>query len=126
MNKPIRIQRKRIKGFKMPANTTSVTRPGKWGNPFTVASLIAEAKEQWLKFGQSNPHLILNAAQEQAVNLFRAGIEGKIDNDLTPAEYAQFEWMRANLHQLRGKNLACFCSTGSCCHADVLLEFANA
>ncbi len=32
--KPIRVQRKRVKGWKMPKNTVSVTRPGKWGNPF--------------------------------------------------------------------------------------------
>ena len=31
---PERIQRKRVKGWKMPENTVSVTRPGKWGNPF--------------------------------------------------------------------------------------------
>ena len=36
--KPQRIQRKRIKGWKMPENTVSVTRPGKWGNPFTYAN----------------------------------------------------------------------------------------
>ncbi len=29
---PERIQRKRIKGWKMPPNTVSVTRPGPWGN----------------------------------------------------------------------------------------------
>jgi hypothetical protein len=32
-----RIQRKRHKGWRMPPNTVSVTRPGKWGNPFRVA-----------------------------------------------------------------------------------------
>jgi len=32
--KPIRIQRKRTKGWRMPPNTICVTRPGKWGNPF--------------------------------------------------------------------------------------------
>lgn len=31
---PIRIQRKRTKGWRMPPNTKCVTRPGKWGNPF--------------------------------------------------------------------------------------------
>ncbi len=36
MTKPIRVQRKRTKGWKMPPNTVSVCRPGKWGNPFTV------------------------------------------------------------------------------------------
>ena len=28
--------------------------------------------------------------------------------------------------QLRGKNLACWCKPGDPCHADVLLEMANA
>lgn len=32
--KPIRIQRKRTKGWKMPENTVYVGRPSKWGNPF--------------------------------------------------------------------------------------------
>ena len=31
--KPVRIQRKRTKGWRMPPNTVCVTRPGKWGNP---------------------------------------------------------------------------------------------
>ena len=35
--KPQRIQRKRIKGWRMPDNTVSVTRPGRWGNPFPVS-----------------------------------------------------------------------------------------
>ena len=33
---PKRIQRKRTKGWKMPTNTVSVCRPGKWGNPWRV------------------------------------------------------------------------------------------
>ena len=33
---PERIQRKRTKGWKMPPNTVSVTRPGRYGNPFRV------------------------------------------------------------------------------------------
>jgi hypothetical protein len=33
---PKRIQRKRTKGWKMPPNTVSVCRPGRWGNPFKV------------------------------------------------------------------------------------------
>lgn len=31
---PERIQRKRTKGWRMPPNTVSVTRPGRWGNPY--------------------------------------------------------------------------------------------
>ena len=33
---PRRIQRKRIKGWKMPRNTIYVGRPSQWGNPFPV------------------------------------------------------------------------------------------
>jgi hypothetical protein len=35
---PIRIQRKRSKGWRMPPNTIYVGRGSKWGNPFTVAN----------------------------------------------------------------------------------------
>jgi hypothetical protein len=33
---PKRIQRKRIKGWRMPANAVYVGRPTKWGNQFSV------------------------------------------------------------------------------------------
>lgn len=33
---PRRIQRKRTKGWRMPENTVSVCRPGRWGNPHVV------------------------------------------------------------------------------------------
>ena len=33
---PRRIQRRRTKGWRMPENTVSVCRPGKWGNPHPV------------------------------------------------------------------------------------------
>ena len=33
---PKRIQRKRTKGWRKPEGAVSVTRPGKWGNPFTI------------------------------------------------------------------------------------------
>lgn len=36
MSKPQRIQRQRIKGWRMPPNTVSVTRPGRYGNPYRV------------------------------------------------------------------------------------------
>ena len=39
---PTRIQRKRTKGWRMPPNTVSVTRPGWLGNPFKVADEIGE------------------------------------------------------------------------------------
>ena len=35
-DKPIRVQLRRTKGWRMPPNTVSVARPGKWGNPYRV------------------------------------------------------------------------------------------
>ena len=35
MSAPVRIQRKRTKGWKMPPNTIYVGRGSTWGNPFT-------------------------------------------------------------------------------------------
>jgi len=32
----IRIQRKRTKGWRKPAGAVNCTRPGKWGNPYSV------------------------------------------------------------------------------------------
>lgn len=35
-----RIQRKRTRGWKMPANAVYVGRPGKWGNPYKIGTIM--------------------------------------------------------------------------------------
>ena len=99
---PVRIQRKRTKGWKMPPDTVCVARPSKWGNPFRPNS--------WNEPGFSP----VPDDATMAVKWYR--------EDLTKV-------LRANpdaLAPLRGKNLACWCAVGAPCHADVLLELANA
>lgn len=83
MTGPLRIQRKRAKGWKMPPNTVYVGRPTKWGNPY--------------------------GASPEDLARYRVQAIGCL-----PVE------------ELRGKNLACWCPLSSPCHADVLLELANA
>lgn len=34
--KPHRVQLRRTRGWRMPPNTVSVSRPGPWGNPYAV------------------------------------------------------------------------------------------
>jgi hypothetical protein len=49
---------------------------------------------------------------EEAVRRFRKGI-------------LKGRQRKARLHELAGKNLACYCKLDALCHADVLLELAN-
>lgn len=100
---PQRIQRQRRAGWRMPPNTVYVGRPTKWGNPFVPADL-----------GETHSH---HAAVLDCVRSFRAAVER---ND---GDYIDFDI--ADLKQLRGKNLACWCPLDQPCHADVLLELAN-
>jgi hypothetical protein len=90
-----RIQRKRTKGWKMPAGAVYVGRPTKWGNPF-------------LK--------IVGVSAESAVRRYR-----ELMLDTTEGPNA-VETIRK---RLRGKDLACWCKLDQPCHADVLLEIAN-
>lgn len=94
---PRRVQRRRTKGWRMPENTISVTRPGRWGNPF--------------RMGMEQPAI---RDAEHAVELYRHMLSKRPD------------LVAAARRDLQGKNLACFCSPAAACHADVLLEIANA
>lgn len=95
---PKRIQRRRTKGWRMPEGAVSVTRPGKWGNPFIVGH---DSPYQWAP----------DAAT--AVRWYR---------DLLSKNYELAEAARV---ELAGKDLACWCPLDAPCHADVLLEVAN-
>ncbi len=106
---PERVQRKRVKGWKMPENTVSVTRPGTFGNPFTVK----EAQDAGYKDGRT-----------MALFGFKEWISEK-DNDFNDLLPEKRKKLLENIHKLKGKNLACFCKEGEPCHADFLLELAN-
>lgn len=110
---PIRIQRKRIKGWRMPLNTVSVTRPGKYGNPYYPGC--------GLGFGGFDEamqpvHWRLETPAD-AVRHFREYMR-LMKRD----EPQRFEELVA---PLRGKNVACFCRADEPCHGDVWLELAN-
>ena len=110
---PERIQRKRTKGWKMPPNTVSVTRPGKWGNRFRLGEIVQRFSKE--KICET---FTIETAQ-QAVDCYREYMEDHLANPLAA------KVVRSALEELRGKNLACWCPIGQPCHADVLLEIAN-
>jgi hypothetical protein len=101
---PTRIQRKRVKGWRMPPNAISVTRPGKYGNPFKVGERVED---------ESVPNGYWFIDEVHCLELFEMHVNAQLlDNP---------HW----LDPLRGKDLACFCPLTSPCHADVLLRLAN-
>ena len=98
---PRRIQRKRTKGWRMPANTVYVGRPTIWGNRYTVNGF-------YLAVYAGTP---LTQAKQSCVDWFESKASDEF-KDLCKVE-------------LRGKNLACWCPLDQPCHADVLLSIAN-
>jgi len=103
---PKRIQRKRTKGWRMPAGAVSVTRPGLFGNPYYVSDAQEDVFDpQWC------------VLPEEAVAKYRVYLR-RTTRGRQIALCAR--------RTLRGKDLACFCPPGKPCHADVLLEIANA
>jgi hypothetical protein len=121
MATPIRIQRKRTKGWKMPENTVYVGRGSPWGNPARVGHL----------FPEPDVGVVEDAAH--ATVIFQDGVECGLEG---------FPDILKIQQDLYGKNLACWC--GLCenhkegkpfdeecrgcetCHADLLGRIANA
>jgi hypothetical protein len=102
-----RIRLSRAKGWRLPANTVVVSRPGKWGNPFVVGR---------------------DGTQAQCVGLFIQLARGFISFCDTPdvdTQMSAHRRIRRSIASLRGKNLACWCALDKPCHADVLLHLAN-
>lgn len=104
---PKRIQLSRRKGWRMPENTVSVARPGKWGNPFALGELKTFVNDD----DPTDIIVVVPFTRREAVDAFRW--------------LASQSKHRAAIQALRGKNLACWCPLDAPCHADVLLELAN-
>jgi|SRR6185437_1060278 len=104
---PKRIQRKRTKGWKLPEGAVCVTRPGKWGNPFIVSPKVKPGSRSGVGY-------IAVPTVEDAIDCFREMLLMKPD------------FVEGIKVELSGKDLACFCPLDQPCHADVLLEIANA
>src|SRR5579872_6149368 len=104
---PRRVQRLRVRGWKMPANTIYVGRPTVWGNPFKPSNGDCDHPDCGPK---SHPPL----TRQGAVDAYRIYLPGLLA--------AQNKGL---IQTLRGKNLACWCRLDEPCHADVLLQVAN-
>lgn len=100
----------------MPANTVKVDRSSQYGNPFVIGEVSPD--EDVLGAGTPRELCgIMVRDRAHAIELFRAWVHGRSD--------VARRW-RESVHTLRGKNLACWCPLNGPCHAEVLLELAEA
>lgn len=92
----------------MPGEAVYVGRPSKWGNPFALSEwgeVAAEMYEDWLAYGGTVPYPHPGQSAELSVRRER---------------------ILEDIGEIRGKDLVCWCEWAAPCHADVLLEIANA
>ena len=127
---PVRVQRLRTKGYRLPPNTVYVGRGTKWGNPFRVGDGLNLTTLDLTHSVDGRPFrypvkesMTAVISQELAVDLYgvllrwrHVGMSRAL-RDLPMASQVRTE--------LAGKNLACWCPPDQPCHADVLLEIAN-
>lgn len=120
MDEPQRIQLSRKKGWRKPEGAVVVSRPGKWGNPFTL---------EWVRLGM--PNFTDREARVYAVRVFEAWLtDDAYAAPLLGSLPYRREWMLANLHALAGKDLCCWCPQPKdgevdWCHAAVLMRLAD-
>ena len=111
---PLRVQRKRTKGARLPEGAFCVTRPGPWGNPFKVDSCIEAG------FARTREE-----AGRMCVECFADWLlKGDLSDWWNESSREKWQYMRDNLWRLKGKRLACFCPLDRPCHADILATFA--
>ena len=95
---PGRVLLRRAKGWRKPENTVVIARPSRWGNPYAIGDPAQGG-----------------ITREEAVARYRDALHaGRLPYSV--------DEVRA---ELRGRNLACWCSLDGPCHAEVLLEVAN-
>ncbi|MBB4574436.1 DUF4326 domain-containing protein [Rhizobium lentis] len=135
MTTPVRLQLSRAKGFNLQAASEAanglaaikVDRTSPFGNHYAFSKDPFSKPAVWDVFGRGT--IVKSCASRQeaveyAIECYRADIcntgphnHRLIDPVPTPADIAK---------ALRGFNLACWCKLGEPCHADILLELANA
>lgn len=107
MTAPVRIQRRRTKGWRMPEGAVYVGRPTGWGNPYAVGWRYA------IEYPGGRREVYADVRDRaQAVELYRTWLRD------------QPSMIDAIRDELAGRDLACWCPLNEPCHADVLLHVA--
>lgn len=135
MSGPQRIQLRRAKGWRMPANTVKVDRSTRWGNAWRVGSNM-RCEGCPPEEGQPPGWRTCRTAAD-CVAAYRQSVDwDPTATSVLPTAEGYLEVsggyddaIHVNRRSIRrflaGKNLACWCALDAPCHADVLLELAN-
>lgn len=106
---PLRLQRRRTKGWRAPEGAVCVTRPGMWGNPFGSSAIA--------------PIAVGSAAE--AVRLFADLVQRERWDCMPLAGRSLLCWCRLCPDHAAGKPFDARCEACEPCHADVLGCVAN-
>jgi len=151
MPEPRRIQRKRVKGYRLPPGAVYVGRPTLFGNPFgyrtrnglaRVPAALGDGPWEYEgrisadgtrhDYHHPDGHVtvchVRYMTRAEIAETYRRALLG----DLTPSmrsaspsgRFLRVTPAEVRTH-LRGKDLACWCKLTDPCHADVLLALAN-
>ena len=118
----------------MPENTVYVGRPTKWGNPFRdfgdmvyIYSLNRRYLDPWIYLSMQGE--FGTAAEMYQDCVLNNAMVWLYCDDLDPISqghwFGYFSEISNHINELKGKDLACWCSLDKPCHADVLLKLAN-
>jgi hypothetical protein len=100
MKKPVRLRLSRRSGSDLQKLSRQAN---------GLDAIVVARPSRW-----GNPYPLTEYGRAKSITLYRKDLTRKLAKD------------SKLLEPLRGKNLACWCAPDVACHADVLLEFANA
>lgn len=105
-----RIQRKRTKGWRMPENAISITRPGKYGNPFKIGK---EVDDKWMEFFDR-------------IDFHSFFVKGYVpDREDSIYLFEKYVLPTLDLSKIKDKDIACFCRLDQECHGDTIIRKIN-
>jgi len=103
----------------MPPDTVYVGRPSDWGNPFKSDKIGREKAIALYRL------MLTGKLSKSSMNRVLKSCKGKVFNG-QDISFFKFQIvgavLRKRLHELYGKDLACWCPLDKTCHADVLIE----
>lgn len=100
----------------MPPRSIYVGRPTIWGNPFIHETDVKQAVEAYRK---------LVSGGTVSFEMGPGKLQFARDANRNTLHWSYADYVKANVHKLRGFDLCCWCALSSPCHADILLEMAN-